>query len=116
MKKRTLIGHVGSISRNSEAKFGGAAEKLERINKGVSFKNMSVRKMKMKTKETAIKRSKNKNLINLYDVFVAKKSATILMIATGILISKLGKTILNKSLSELISLKTFENCLQILRL
>ena len=49
MKKRTSIGLVGFISLNTGAKFGGVVEKLERINKDVSSKNMSARKTKMKT-------------------------------------------------------------------
>jgi len=91
-------------------------EKLERINKDVSSKNMSARKTKMKTKGIVIKRSKNKNLINLYAVFVARKSATTSMIAIGILILKLRKMMLNKSLLELINLKTSANFSPILRL
>ena len=116
MKKRTSIGLVGFISLNSGAKFGGVVERLERINRDVSFKNMSARKTKMKTKEIVIKKNKNKNLINLYAVFVARKSATTSMIAIGILILKLRKMMLNKSLLELINLKTSANCSLILRL
>ena len=73
-------------------------EKLERINRDVSFKNMNARKTRMNLKETAIKKSKNKNLINLSAAFAAKKSATILMNAIEIQILKLRKLTLNKSL------------------
>ncbi len=98
MKKRTSIGLAGFISPNSGVKFGGAAERQEKINKVVNFKNMSARKTRMNTKEIAIKRSKNKNLINLFVVFAAKKLVIILMSVIVILISKQRKLILNKNL------------------
>jgi len=98
MKKRTSIGLAGFISLNLGVKFGGAAERQEKINKVVNFKNMSARKTRMNTKEIAIKRSKNKNLINLFVVFAAKKLVIILMSVIVILISKQRKLILNKNL------------------
>jgi len=116
MKKRTSIGLAGFINLNMEAKFGGAVERQEKINQVVSFKNMSARKTKMKTKDSAIKRSKNKNLINLFAVFAARKSVTILMNVIVTLILKQRKLISNKNTPELISLETSVNCLLILKL